>query len=80
MHCSFIDIAQNFARVSSIHLTNSKNRHGNCFKTRRIEHSKSKMILTRVQHGLSPSGNLINMHKIGKIVSVGFNSQLLANA
>ena len=31
------------------------------------------------QHGLSPLGNLINMHKIGKIASVGFNSQLLAN-
>ena len=26
--------------------------------------------LSRAQHGLSPSGNLINMHKIGKIVSV----------
>ena len=35
--------------------------------------------ITKVQHGLSPSGNLINMHKIGKIASVGFNSQLLAN-
>ena len=35
--------------------------------------------LTRAQHGMSPSGNLINMHKIGKIASVGFNSQLLAN-
>ena len=34
---------------------------------------------TRVQHELSPSGNLINMHKIGKIASVGFNKQLLAN-
>ena len=34
---------------------------------------------TRAQHGLSPSGNLINMHKIGKIASVGFKSQLLAN-
>ena len=33
----------------------------------------------RAQHGLSPSGNLINMHKTGKIASVGFNSQLLAN-
>ena len=33
----------------------------------------------RVQHGLSLSGNLINMYKIGKIASVGFNSQLLAN-
>ena len=33
----------------------------------------------QVQHGLSPSGNLINMHKIGKIASVGFNSHLLAN-
>ena len=34
---------------------------------------------SRAQHGLSPSGNLINMHKIRKIASVGFNSQLLAN-
>ena len=34
---------------------------------------------SRVQHGLSPSGNLINMHEIGKISSVGFSSQLLAN-
>ena len=34
---------------------------------------------SRAQHGLSPSGNLINMHKIGKIACVGFNSQLLAN-
>ena len=32
---------------------------------------------TRAQHGLSPSGNLINMHKIGEIASLGFNSQLL---
>ena len=32
---------------------------------------------TRAQHGLSPSGNLINVHKIGKIASVGFNSRLL---
>ena len=37
-------------------------------------------LVTQVQHGLSPSGNLINMHKIGKIASDGFNSQLLANA
>ena len=35
--------------------------------------------VTRAQHGLSPSGNLINMHKIDKITSVGFSSQLLAN-
>ena len=35
--------------------------------------------MARVQHGLSPSGNLINMHKIGKMASVGFNSQLLTN-
>ena len=34
---------------------------------------------SRAQHGLSPSGNLINMHKIGKIASVGFNSQLFTN-
>ena len=54
MHCSFIDIAQNFARISSIHLKNSKNRHGNW--ARGIEHSENKMILTLVQHGLSPSG------------------------
>ena len=33
---------------------------------------------TRAQHGLSPAGNLINMHKISKF-SVGFNTQLLAN-
>ena len=37
------------------------------------------LYVLRVQHGLSSSGNLINMHKIGKIASVGFNSQLLAN-
>ena len=30
--------------------------------------------MAQAQHGLSPSGNLINMHKIGKIASVGFNS------
>ena len=41
--------------------------------------SVNKGQFTRVQHGLSPSGNLINMHKIGKIASVRFNSQLLAN-
>ena len=29
---------------------------------------------SRAQHGLSPSGNLINIHKIGKIASVGSNS------
>ena len=34
------------------------------------------MIHSQVQHGLSP----INMHKIGKITCVGFNSQLLANS
>ena len=34
---------------------------------------------SQVQHGLSPLGNHINMHKIGKIASVGFNSLLLAN-
>ena len=34
---------------------------------------------SRAQHGLSPSGTLINMHKIAKIASVGFDSQLLAN-
>ena len=28
---------------------------------------------------LRPSGNFINMHKIGKIASAGFNSHLLAN-
>ena len=33
-------------------------------------------MLSRAQHGLSPSGNLINMHKIAKLASVGFNSQL----
>ena len=31
-------------------------------------------LLQGVQYGLSPVGNLINMHKIGKIASVGFNS------
>ena len=38
-----------------------------------------KLTCPQVQQGLSPSGNLINMHKIVKIASVGFNSQLLAN-
>ena len=28
------------------------------------------ILITRAQHGLSPSANLINMHKIGKIASV----------
>ena len=36
-------------------------------------------VIIRAQHGLSPTGNLINMHKISKIVSVGFSSQLLAD-
>ena len=40
---------------------------------------KRFMVIARAQHGLPPSGNLINMYKIGKIASVGFNSQLLAN-
>ena len=33
----------------------------------------------RVQYGLPPSDNLINMHKISKSPVFGFNSQLLAN-
>ena len=31
----------------------------------------------RVQHGLSPSSNLINKHKIGKIASVASYWQML---
>ena len=41
-----------------------------------IGYSMLGKAIPRVQHGLSPSGNLINMHKIGKIASVGFSSQL----
>ena len=34
----------------------------------------SKEFYSREQHGMSPVGNLINMDKIGKIASVGFDS------
>ena len=47
---------------------------------RKPTHTNQYLSFTsRAQHGLSPSGNLINMHKIDEIASVGFNSHLLAN-
>ena len=53
------------------------------FQQNRFTSSVKGMLLwnppTQEQHGLFPSGNLTNMHKIGKFASVGFNSQLLAN-
>ena len=50
------------------------------FKETLMMMSTCAIFTAREQHGLSASSNLINMHKIGKIASVGFNSQLLANS
>ena len=59
------------------------NRLSNTFKKFYGRHTdligQYKINVSRAQHRLSPAGNLINMHKIGKIASLSFSSPILAN-